>query len=154
MSYKIARCCLRLPATSPRDYPWSLSGTALQGDKLVRLIYLDESGISAKETVTVVAGVIINADQQWKAVAQHIRGLIEKYVPEQYQEGFSFHGKDLFHGSGRTPFDRRYYPANQAHSILKQLLHVPGKFRLPVVFGYCTKGHWRSFLSVTSQDEP
>ena len=59
--------------------PLSLSGVEIDGDSLVRMVYLDESGISIKERFTVVAGVIINADQQWKVVEKYVQELIEEY---------------------------------------------------------------------------
>jgi hypothetical protein len=104
----------------------------------VRFIYLDESGISTKERVTVVAGVIVNADEQLSAVEERVQGIIDDYVPEQYRERFAFHATDLFHGGGRY-FDRRNYPIEQAHVILKKLLHVTNEFRLPIVYGFSEK---------------
>src|SRR5581483_8259284 len=119
--------------------PYSLSCYTLAGDNLVRFIYLDESGISAKERVTVVAAIIVNADKELKAVQEHIDTIISDYVPEKYQEGFSFHAKDLFHGSGRTPFDRRHFPLDWARTALKRLLLVPGTFGLPIIYGFAEK---------------
>ena len=92
----------------------------------MRFIYLDESGISAKERVAVVAGIIVDADKQLKSVEKHVESIIADYVPEKYQEGFSFHATDLFHGGGRTPFDRRYFPIEWSHHALKKLLTVHG----------------------------
>ncbi len=54
------------------ERPRSISGVRLDGEKLVRFVYLDESGISINEAVTVVAGVIVDADKQWKAVEKGI----------------------------------------------------------------------------------
>jgi len=105
---------------------------------LSRFVYVDESGISSKERVTVVAAVIVNADKELKAVEERVESIIAKYVSEKYQEGFSFHATDLFHGGGRI-FDRRQYLLETSHEILKKLLRVTGEFRLPIVYGYSEK---------------
>ncbi len=105
----------------------------------MRLIYVDESGISTNEQFTVVAGVVIDADKQWLDVAERIDVLIAKYVPEQYRQNFTFHAKDMFHGTGRTLFDRRTYPPERSHEALKELLKIPGEFCLPIVFGFVNK---------------
>lgn len=104
----------------------------------MRFVYVDESGISSKERVTVVAGVIVNADEQLKLVEQHVENIIAEYVPEEYRKGFSFHATDLFHGGGRI-FDRRHYPLERSHEILRKLLRVTGELRLPIVYGYSEK---------------
>lgn len=104
----------------------------------MRFVFVDESGISAKERVTVVAAVIVNADKELKAVEERVESIIAQYVPEKYQEGFSFHATDLFHGGGRI-FDRRHYPLEISHEILKKLILVTGEFRLPIVYGYSEK---------------
>src|SRR6476469_7908741 len=103
--------------------PCSLSGDKLDGDNMSRYVYVDESGISSNDRVTVVAGIIVNADKQLKGIEERIEGIIAQYVPEEYQEWFSFHATDLFHGSGRI-FDRRQYPREVAHEILKKLIRV------------------------------
>jgi hypothetical protein len=105
----------------------------------VRLIYVDETGISANDRIAVVAGVIIDADQQWTAVAKRIQEIITEFVPENLRTSFCFHAKDLFHGTGRTLFDRRLYPVERAHNALKKLVSIPNEFRLPVIFGFLDK---------------
>jgi Protein of unknown function (DUF3800) len=125
-------------ASQPLKRPCSLSGHKLDGDNLVRFIYLDESGISTKERVTVVAGVIVNADKELSSVEEGVQSIIADCIPEEYQEGFSFHATDLFHGGGRF-FDRRHFPREVSHEILKKLIHVTAEFRLPIVYGYSEK---------------
>ena len=41
-----------------------------------RLVYLDETGISVNEPVTVVAGIILDADKHWMLVDDYIRALM------------------------------------------------------------------------------
>lgn len=124
--------------------PRSISGVELAGNRIVRNVYLDESGISGNESITLVAGVIINEDTQWKALEKHILGLIEEYVPAQHRDGFSFHAKDLFHCSGKIfGHAKTGYPRERAREALKELLSIPRRFNLPVSVGYFeSKDFW------------
>lgn len=121
--------------------PLSISGVALQGDRLLHSIYLDETGISVNEPVALVAGVIINEDLQWKSVEKAISDLITEYVPEEHREGFSFHATDLYHCSGKI-FHHTKYPRERAREALKQLLSIPRMFEIPIACGYLTKSDY------------
>jgi hypothetical protein len=55
------------------------------GTKLVRVIYLDETGHSYKEPVAAVAGVILDPDRQWRLMADEIEKLKET-VPAQFRD--------------------------------------------------------------------
>jgi len=118
--------------------PLSLSGVEIQGDNLMRFIYVDETGISVNDSIALVAGVIINADEQWKAVEKHIVELIDEYIPKEHQERFSFHATDLYHGSGKV-FGGGKYPRARAREALKHLVSIPRKFGLPITVGYIDK---------------
>lgn len=64
-------------------------------------IYVDEAGTSAKEPVTVVVGVIINADRHWRAASRMLQDTIQSLVPEPLRPGFIFHAKDVWGGYRR-----------------------------------------------------
>jgi Protein of unknown function (DUF3800) len=117
--------------------PRSLSGVKIEQDRLVRFIYVDETGISINESITLVAGVIIDADKQWKDVEKAIADLVDEYVPEEHRDGFVFHAKDLY--SGAKVFDRSKYPIERAFEALRKLVSIPGRMRLPVVYGFIKK---------------
>lgn len=145
-------------ATFPRwNYaergPCSLSGVRVEGTKLVRLVYLDESGISVHEPVTVVAGVVINADQHWMRVDDYVRDLIDEYVPKEHRDGFIFHAKDLFHGSGLV-FDKRKYPIEKSHEALLKLVSIPATFQIPIVSGHLFKRPSTGFDKQALRYEP
>jgi hypothetical protein len=76
----------------------------------VRLVYLDEAGISnpREEPILVVAGIIVHGDDQWKNLEQEILSLRGEYIPEQFREGFVFHATELF--SGGKFFNRESWP--------------------------------------------
>jgi hypothetical protein len=103
----------------------------------VRLVYLDESGISdtATEPFIVVAGVIVNADEQWKALeAEHekIRAEVVKRLPEEKQRlSFAFHGTELFSG-GKT-LERDHWSKTERWNILERLARIPLDMNVPIV---------------------
>jgi hypothetical protein len=109
-----------------------MCGVKLHGNKLVKYAYIDESGISVHEPILVVAGVVVDADTQWRRVAEHLDLLIKEFVPEKDRDGFIFHSTKLFHKSSPVP-------ATHSHEALKALLAIPSKFKLSVVFGYIRK---------------
>jgi hypothetical protein len=97
----------------------------------VRLVYLDEAGISnlKHEPVMTVAGIVVHADNQFKFVERHLDQLLEKYVPNR-PPGFSFHAHHLFHGSKFWSKDR--WPLEKRLEILDALAEMPKKFDLLV----------------------
>jgi len=109
----------------------------LLGAELVRLIYLDESGISQRETITCVSGVMIHGDRQWRLVEDAIKGLIEKYIPSQSREDFAFHATDIYHGSGY--FDRSVWTREIRKNILSDIGNIIYDLDLPIVNGMYKK---------------
>jgi hypothetical protein len=78
-------------------------------EQLLRLIYLDEAGISEAEPVAVVAGIVVEADRD------------------------CFHATELFSG-GRT-FTRQKWNRELRWTILERLLSIPKELQIPVVAG-------------------
>jgi Protein of unknown function (DUF3800) len=101
----------------------------------MRFIYLDEAGVSAPkhEPYVVVAGVIIDADRQWKDIEQHLHALADLYAPPAHRRKFIFHATELFSGSKKFP--REEFSKEARWSILDALIAVPSAFSLPIVFG-------------------
>jgi hypothetical protein len=127
-------------AVSP---PRSISGVKLQGEKLSRHIYIDESGISQNNKILVVGGVIIDPDREYDALEKYLDALAKLYVPpEHYHPGFPLHTKDLFHGT--DVWDKRTYPREKSIELLKALVGLPAKIGLPVVWGYIKTPEFKS----------
>ena len=123
--------------------PRSISGVKLQGEKLSRHIYIDESGISQDRKILVVGGVIINPDREYDVLEQYLEALAKLYVPpEKYFPGFPLHAKDLFHGTG--VWDKGTYPRERSIELLKKLVEIPAKVGLPVVWGYIKTPEFKS----------
>jgi len=114
-----------------------LGGAPLRGNKIVRLIYLDEAGISnpAHEPFLVVAGVIVDADRKWKELETYFRNLATDILTDVGLDPyrFVFHAKDIWHGS--RVFDRRKWPLKTRLKLLTQLSQVPRLFDLPIIAG-------------------
>lgn len=110
----------------------------LAGERLVRLTYLDEGGISAQEEDVVVAGVIVDGDRQLAAVEKHLRELTIKHIPEPDRRGFIFHATNIFSGT-KYYKNRELWPWERRAAILNDLADIPDLFQLPIAFGIANK---------------
>jgi hypothetical protein len=61
-----------------------LGGGKLLGEKPVRMIYMDESGTSGRESVRVVVCLLVHPDRHWKPAVQALKGL-KALAPEKYR---------------------------------------------------------------------
>lgn len=128
--------CFRYPRESrAMTSVRALGGGPLLGDKLVRIVYVDETGHSAKEPVVIVAGLILDPDKQWRELADRIRALVSEEVPEEFRPGFIFHATDLMYG-GRY---RRAWADEARWATLEKLLSIPRELRIPVCLGLARK---------------
>lgn len=115
----------------------SLSGGPLSGSKIVRLVYMDEAGISnpAHEPFVVVSGIIVNADKNLINVERRLQGLIDRHIPEEHRAGFIFHAQELFNGGGEV-FQRDRWPLQTRLEIARDLANLPRKCGLPIAYGF------------------
>lgn len=123
--------------------PRALFGGALAGDRIVRLVFMDEAGISnpKQEPYVVVVGVIVDADKKLVALERRIDTLIERFIPEEHQEGFVFQAKELFNGGGKV-FKRGVWPLAKRLEIANCLAEIPRKLRLPIAAGYVQRANF------------
>ena len=126
--------------------PLSLGGGPLHGDRFVRMVYLDESGISTGEPYLVVSGTIIHADKQWKAVEKYLHDMRDELTPPNLRKDCIFHATDLFHGTKK--FHRDRWPKERRFAILDELVSIPAKFDLPLICGFVRKCEFRERLRV------
>ena len=114
----------------------ALGGAPLIGNRIVRMIYLDAAGLSnpVQEPYVVMAGVIVNADKQWKALSQYLSDMADEIAPPEHREGFAFHATELF--SGGKMFPREKYEREWRWRVLDELCLIPKHFDLPIVWGY------------------
>lgn len=105
--------------------------------RAVRIAYLDEAGISAREPFCVVAAVIIDSDRQAKGLEEALATLADGCAPPEHREGFIFHGKELYHG-GKVLTRERYRPEH-GRGYLKSLVNIPGDNDMEVAMHYIDK---------------
>lgn len=117
----------------------SLGGGALAGERIVRIVYMDEAGISqvSQEPHLVVAAAITEPDRQWHDIMRHYQELAEDFFDEEFGAAFVFHAKDIFHGA--PPYSREKYSFNERLNLLKRLAQVPRKFGIPICLGIIKK---------------
>ncbi|KQY83660.1 hypothetical protein ASD35_24355 [Pelomonas sp. Root1444] len=91
---------------------------------------MDEAGTSEKEPVTVVVGLVVEADAHLMAIEAAVSEILGG-VPSQYrtQKNFVFHAKEIWGDS------RMREGWTQAHrlAILKSMMHLPRRFGIPIV---------------------
>jgi hypothetical protein len=118
----------------------------------VRIAHLDESGTGKpeREPFVVIASVVIDGDKQWKSLSQYLSDMAEEVVPKSKKSQFvAFHAKELY--SGGKIFERAEGKPGSWWPILDELVSIPQKFDLPVIFGYVPR---RWFLPGGKQHHP
>jgi hypothetical protein len=94
----------------------------------MRFVFVDEAGTSANEPVTVVVGIIANADEH---VVMAERLLYEALggVPQQFREQSpKFHATEIF--NSRKFKDQ--WPLPSRHNLLKELMSIPRRVGMQV----------------------
>jgi Protein of unknown function (DUF3800) len=99
----------------------------------MQLIYLDESGTGnpAFEPNVVIAGVMVDADLQWRALERYLKDMADDFALAEDREGFVFHAVELVNGGKRVC--REKYPRKKRDHFLQALCEVPRVFQLPVL---------------------
>jgi hypothetical protein len=119
--------------------PIALGGLPLYGDNFLRIVYLDAAGLSKKEDepLTVVAGVIVHPDKQWRAINTYLSNLADEYVGRPRRFDFYFHAHEIFHGTNTLHRDK--YDKETRFRILDRLVAIPKLFDSPIVWGYAPR---------------
>lgn len=107
----------------------------------MRLAYLDEAGISAKERTALVAAVIIDPDRHYGDLESIIEDLMIEHVdPDHWDAPFAFHAKDLLWGGKKgSAFPQKETDDEDRWQILEELLRIPRALQLPVIVGWYRK---------------
>lgn len=61
----------------------------------MRFIYMDEAGTSEQEPVTIVVGLIVDADNQLASAETAMKDVLGS-VPRKFQKDFVFHAADVW----------------------------------------------------------
>ena len=103
-------------------------------------VYLDESGTGNPivEPYVVVAGILVNADTQWRSVEAYLSDMADDFAMPEDRQGFIFHAKDLMVGGKYISRDK--YPLEKRHRFLQILCEIPSKFNFQIVVGAAQRG--------------
>ncbi len=111
---------------------------------VVRHFYVDEAGIGDpdKEPYTVVAGVMLNVDEQYAPLQKYLLDMADEFVAPGLERplDFAFHAKDLWHGSGFFPRDD--WSLEKRLEILNHLADIPQKFELPIIYSCVDRSNY------------
>lgn len=105
----------------------ALFGAPLEGHSPLRYIYVDEAGTSAKEPVTVVVGIILNADEHYGPAEDDLARIIAT-VPEPLRKGFISHAKEIWNDTTI----REHWEKEDRLAFLKDLMGLPQRLQIPV----------------------
>jgi hypothetical protein len=128
------------PQEDEVEYVALLGGSSLCSSGTLRFTYVDESGISEHEPFVVVAGVLIDGDNVLAPVEDHLEALMHEHIPETDWDKFYFHAKDIWQGTGYFR-GRDVWPRERRMRLLRELAWIPGRFNLPIVFGFQEKAN-------------
>lgn len=98
----------------------------------MKFLYVDEAGISAHEPVTVVLGVLIDADRHWRQAEARLRKVLDDQVPAKTRPGFVFHAKKVFAGCR----DMDNWKLEDRIALIKEVVRIPFELQLPIPFGW------------------
>jgi hypothetical protein len=108
-------------------------GGTLFGDRLVRVIYMDEAGTSANEPVALVVGIVVHADNQWRAARGAVADALS-LVPQNVLKGFIYHTTTLLGHKydGVWEFKDRL-------AFIHRMMGIPRSLNLGIVIGAAAK---------------
>lgn len=118
----------------------SIDGGLLWGDRPVRYIFVDEAGTSANEPVTVVVGIIADADSHVmsaEAMAFELLGA----VPKQHKSKFVFHATQVF---GDKKYQVDWSMTDRLH-LLKGMMSIPRRIGMAIT----VSAQWRGAVDVS-----
>lgn len=92
-------------------------------------IYVDEAGTSAKEPVTVVTGLIVHADTQWKLANAELNRVLDLHVPPSLRKGFIFHAKDIWSGFRDQ---KELWPLSSRIKLVEEVASIPRRLEMAI----------------------
>lgn len=104
----------------------------------MRFIYLDEAGTAPMEPVRVVAGVIVEADNQLAEIERELKKIYETFVPDALKGRFQFHATEIW--STKILPDGSNWPLQERLDLIKAVISLPRAMNIPIVFAKNMKG--------------
>lgn len=133
----------------------SVSGVPLEGNRLVHVAYMDESGTDPKEPLLVQAAIIAHGDKQLAPLRDCLHEVVEKHIPKKHRTKFFFHAAEIYGGGGKNSIfrDRAEWPDERRFSILDDLLAIPAKIGLPLCVGITNKDDFRKTRNIYGRSQ-
>ncbi|MFA6967145.1 DUF3800 domain-containing protein [Bosea sp. (in: a-proteobacteria)] len=101
-------------------------------------IYIDEAGTSALEPVTVVAGVIIDADRHWRLASEMVADVLDEYVPAAIRPNFLFHAKKVWGGLKEY---RHLWTKEQRFDLIAAMASIPRFLPSAITIAKCRRDY-------------
>jgi hypothetical protein len=116
----------------------------LGGERKLRLVYIDEAGISKveQEPFLVVAGIVVHADNNLNGIENHLERILVRHIPERLRDGFVFHATEVFNGGKTLRREKpnfvgpREWPIERRLAIAREIVELIPKYKLPVAIGF------------------
>ena len=111
----------------------------MEGINLVRIVYIDEAGLSRpdQEPFLVVAGIVVHADQKLNGIENYLDRIMRRHIPHEHHEGFVFSAKHLFNGDNKIfKRDDPEWPLERRLKIADEIAATAAKFALPIALGW------------------
>lgn len=99
------------------------------GDRLLRFIFMDEAGTSPSQPVTVVVGVIIDADQALARAEMLMREALLS-IPKELGANYKYSAKDIW-GNPAYP---KFWPMADRIDLIKSILRIPRILKQAISF--------------------
>ena len=115
--------------------PLAIFGGPLEGSSQVRYIFIDEAGTSEREPISVVAGIIVHADEQCVPAEAKVAEVLEA-IPTKFREAFPvFHAKKIW---GSDLF-RDEWTLEDRKKVLMDMMSIPKEIGMPISFGLVSR---------------
>jgi hypothetical protein len=102
----------------------------------MRYVYVDEAGKSENEPVTVVVGIIVDADTQYGPAELELRSLIQS-APAHYRQGLIVHAASIW----GDPKYRDGWSLEERLDFLKRAASIPRKVGAAMAIAYMRRTH-------------
>lgn len=100
----------------------------------VRFIFVDEAGTSDHEPITVIASLIVHADEQLLFADTAIKEALDA-VPSLYREGFHFHATEVWNSKEF----REGWGLTDRLALLKTMMSLPRRLGIPINVAICPR---------------
>jgi hypothetical protein len=110
-------------------------GGPLKGDHPVRYVFIDEAGTSKKEPISVVAGVVVHADNQCRPAEKAVAAVLD-LIPTRLRSICPvFHAKKIW-GDERL---RENWSFDERKAVLCAMMAIPRELNMALAIGACLR---------------